>query len=144
MSLFTDTMTVYNHITDSDTGQESWQRTVVKGVQWQHNKTETTISKGVQTEKKVESITIDFQRTRRKEKYVNFLEFEKLEDKTGFWTLNNRDGLDLVVCGDCKREITDTYRISDLKKDYQYCVTVKSVSDNRNADYLKHIKVVAE
>lgn len=144
MSLFKDIMTVYNHITDADTGKETWQRTVVKSVQWRHNKTEITVSKGIQTEKKVESITIDFQRTHRKEKYVDFVEFEKLEDKTGFWTLNNRDGLDLIVYGECMMEITGTYRISDLKKDNQYCVTVKAVSDNRNADYLKHIKVVAE
>lgn len=144
MSLFKDTMTVYNHIKDADTGKETWQRTIVKDVQWRHNKTETTISNGVQTEKKVESITIDFQRTRRKKQYVDFVTFEKLEDKTNYWTLNSRDGLDVLVCGVSMNEITDTYRLSDLKKDFQYCATVKAVSDNRNADHLKNIKVVAE
>ena len=144
MSLFRDTMTVYNHIKDADTGKERWQRTVVKGVQWRHNKTETTISNGVQTLKKVESITIDFQRTRREKEYVDFITFEKLEDKNDYWTLNNRDGLDVIVCGESNKEITDDYRLSDLKKDFQYCVTIKTVSDNRNTDHLKNIKVVAE
>ena len=144
MSLFKDTMTVYNHIKDVDTGKETWQRTIVKGIQWRHNKTETTVSNGVQTEKKVESITIEFQRTRRAKQYVDFLTFEKLEDKTNYWTLNSRDGLDVLVYGVSANEITDTYRLSDLKRDFQYCVTVKAVSDNRNAEHLKNIKVVAE
>ena len=143
MSLFTETMTVYNHIKE-EIGKEYWKRTVIKNVQWRHNKTETTVSGNVRTEKKVESITIDFQRSRRAENYVDFQTFEKLLDKTGYWTLNSRDGLDVVVYGESEKEITDEYRLSDLKQDFQYCVTVKMVSDNRNADYLKHIRVVAE
>ena len=144
MSLFTEVMTVYNYIKDEESGKECWQRTVIRNVQWRHNKTETLISGNIRTEKKVEIITIDFQRARREETYIEFVEFEKLEDKTGYWTLNSRDGLDVIVCGESQKEISEDYRLSDLKKDFQYCVTVKAVSDNRNADYLKHIKVVAE
>ena len=60
--LFNDTMTVYNYHRDPDTEKKTWIRSVVKGVQWSHNKTEVTTSGNVQTESKVESITVDFQR----------------------------------------------------------------------------------
>lgn len=36
--LFTDTMTVYNFHRDPKTDDEVWLRSVVKGVQWRHNK----------------------------------------------------------------------------------------------------------
>ena len=42
--LFTDTMTVYNFYRDPETDEESWIRSVVKGVQWRHNKTDVTSS----------------------------------------------------------------------------------------------------
>ena len=140
MGLFTDTMTVYNSIN----GEEKWQRTVIKGVQWRHNKIEVSTSGGVQTEKKVESITIDFQKDYGRDKYVDYLEFNKLEDKTGYWTLNGRDCMDIVVLGECTKELDENYKVSDLRNDFQYMGTVLSVSDNRNRDFLKHIKVVAQ
>ena len=143
MALFTDTMTVYNYVKSAD-GVETWKRTVVEGIQWRHNKSELSISDKVQTEKKIESITIDFQKNYKREQYVDFLEFEKLEDKTGYWTLNERDGMDIVVLGESDKEIGEGYKLSDLRKDFQYCGTVLSVSDNRNRSHLKHIKVVAK
>ena len=143
MTLFTDTMTVYNFIQNDDE-TESWQRTVIKGVQWSHNKTEVTTSGGVQTETKVESITIDFQKNYGNATYIDAVAFQALEDKTGFWTLNARDGKDIVVLGESTNEISRAYKISQLQKDYQYSGTVKAVSDNRNRRLLKNIKVVVQ
>lgn len=140
MALFTDTMTVYNSIN----GEEKWKRTVVKGVQWRHNKIEVSTSGGVQTEKKVESITIDFQKDYKREKYVDYIEFNKLVDKTGYWTLNSRDCMDIVVLGECTKELDENYKVADLRSDFQYIGTVLSVSDNRNRNFLKHIKVVVQ
>lgn len=140
MGLFTDTMTVYNSIN----GEEKWQRTVIKGVQWRHNEIKVSTSGGVQTEKKVESITIDFQKDYGRDKYVDYLEFDKLEDKAGYWTLNGRDCMDIVVLGESTKELDENYKVSDLRNDFQYMGTVVSVSDNRNRDFLKHIKVVAQ
>lgn len=140
MALFTDVMTVYNYIEESQT----WKRTVVKGVQWRHNKVEVSTSGGVQTEQKVESITIDFQRDYGNETYVNHLEFNKLVDKTGYWTLNERDCADIVVLGESEQELGIDYKIADLKNEFQYVGTVLSVSDNRNRTLLRHIKVVAK
>jgi len=57
--------------------------------------------------------------------------------------LNPADGTDFIVCGEVAQEIGDGYSISQLKKDFDAYVIV-SVSDNRNRNRLKHIRVVAK
>ena len=144
--LFTDTMTVYNYFRDSESGKEIWNRSVVHGVQWSHNKSEVSISGNTKTESKVESITIDFQRNYGNKLYIPPDEYRKLseEEKGRYWTLDAKTGNDVLVLGDIGQEIGRQYRISELIKDYQYAVTVTAVSDNRNRPRLKHIKVVAK
>lgn len=144
--LFTDTMTVYNYHRDPDTEKETWFRSVIKGVQWSHNKTETTTSGNVQTESKVESITVDFQRNYGNKPYLPPTEYAKLtaEQAAGFWTLNSRSGQDVLVLGESDNEISRAYKLSDLLDDFQYAVTVTAVSDNRNRPRLKIIKVVGK
>ncbi len=144
--LFTDTMTVYNYHRDPDTEKETWLRSVVKGVQWSHNKTEVTTSDNVQTESKVESITIDFQRSYGNKPYLSPTEYAKLpeEEAENYWTLNAKTGQDVIVLGVSDKEISRTYKLLDLQKDFQYAVTVTAVSDNRNRPRLKTIKVVGK
>lgn len=144
--LFTDTMTVYNYHRDPDTEKETWLRSVVKGVQWSHNKTEVTTSGNVQTESKVESITIDFQRSYGNKPYLLPTEYAKLpeEEAENYWTLNAKTGQDVIVLGVSDKEISRPYKLSDLQKDFQYAVTVTAVSDNRNRPRLKTIKVVGK
>lgn len=144
--LFTDTMTVYNFFRNPDTGKESWNRTIVNGVQWSHNKSEVSTSGGVQTENKVERITIDFSRAYGNKAYLPPNEYKKLspEEVTGYWTLDAKTGQDVLVLGESDYEISRQYKLSDLQKDFQYAVTVTAVSDNRNRPRLKHIKVVGK
>lgn len=144
--LFTDIMTVYNYHRDPDTERETWFRSVIRGVQWSHNKTESTISGNVQTEAKVESITVDFQRSYGNKPYLPPTEYAKLtaEQAAGFWTLNSRSGQDVLVLGESDKEISRAYKLSDLLDDFQYAVTVTAVSDNRNRPRLKTIKVVGK
>lgn len=144
--LYTDTMTVYNFYRDTETEKEIWKRTVVTGVQWSHNKSEVSVSGGVQTENKVESITIDFQRAYGNKPYLPPNEYKKLsaEECSGYWTLDAKSGSDVLILGVCDKEISNQYRLSDLQKDFQYAVTVTAVSDNRNRPRLKHIKVVGK
>lgn len=137
MTLFSDVMTVYNHVRNADE-TETWNRTVVKGVQWTHGKKQLSVSGGVQTEVFVESITIDFDIDYGNATFVNPIDYDKLEDKSGYWTLNSKDGMDYVVLGTCTAEITS---LEDIEA--QYKGTVTSVSDNRNRPLLRTIKVVA-
>lgn len=142
--LFTDIMTVYNYHRDPETDKETWIRSVVRGVQWSHNKTALTTVNGVQTETKVESITVDFQRGHGNKPYLEPREFRRLsaEEAVKYWTLDAKSGQDKLVLGNSVREIADGYRLTDLAEDNQYVVTVTAVSDNRNRLRLKTIKVV--
>ena len=142
--LFTDTMTVYNHRQDPDTEKDTWSRSVIRGVQWSHNKTEVSTSGGVQTEIKVESITIDFQRAYGNKPYLPPNEYRKLsaDEVSDYWTLDAKCGQDVLVLGETEQDISRAYKIADLMKDFQYAVTVTAVSDNRNRPRLRHIKAV--
>lgn len=140
--LFNETMTVYNFSLED--GVEKWRRTVVRGIQWRHRKKEVTVKDQVATESRVESITVDFQRSYGNRPYVIPDQYRKLpaEEKDRCWTLDDRTEKDVVVYGEQTEEISEEYRLSSLMKEYQYAATVKAVSDNRNRRGLKHIKVV--
>jgi hypothetical protein len=144
--LFTDAMTVYNYHRDPDTEKETWLRSVVKGVQWSHNKTEVTTSGNVQTETKMESITIDFQRSYGNKPYLPPTQYAKLtaEQAGEYWTLNPKAGQDVIVLGETEQEISRAYGLADLQNDFQYAVTVTAVSDNQNRPRLKTIKAVGK
>jgi len=132
--LFTDTITVFNHI-----GGEKWKRSIVKGVQWTHNKVEVTTSGTTQTERRVESITVDFGRNYGNPQYVDPIAYANLTDKEGFYTFNSSEGQDFVVLGICNEDLTR----KEAKERFQYVAIVERVSDNRNRDFLKSIKVIA-
>ena len=138
MSLFTDTMTIFNCI-----GENQWQRTVVKGVQWTNQELSVQTDKNARVKKMVKNITIDFGRNYGNTKYLEPMEFEKLADKSGYWTLNAENGLDVVVLGEITKELNMEYRPKHLRAEME-CATITSVSDQRNRSFLKHIKVVAE
>ena len=142
MAVFTDVMTVFNHFLDEN-GKDCWKRTVVKGVQWRHNKKEVTMSGKVQNETLVESITIDFKRNYNNKEYLEPNAFAKLVNRDEFWTLDSKDALDIVILGEIKQDIDENYKFTNLKEEYD-CRTVVSVTDNRHRDLLKNIKVVAK
>ena len=100
----------------------------------------------MQTENKVESITIDFQRWYGNKPYLPPTQYAKLtaEQAGEYWTLNPKTGQDVIVLGETEQEISRAYRLADLQNDFQYAVTVTAVSDNRNRPRLKTIKVVGK
>lgn len=138
MSLFTDTMTVYNSI-----GENQWKRTVVNGVQWTDQELSVHTEKNARVKKMVKNITIDFNRNYGNAEYLEPKEFEKLDDKAGYWTLNAENGLDIVALGEITKELDMEYRPKHMRADME-CATITAVSDYRNRSFLKHIKVVAE
>lgn len=138
---FTDTITVYNHYKEN--GEDKYIRHIVNGVQWSHNRLKTTISGGAITESRVESITIDFEGDYNNPPYVNPIDFKNLSFKEPYWTLDSKSGQDILVLG-IGSEIDSDYTIKKLKADHQYYGIVTEVSDNRNRDYLKTIKVVVK
>lgn len=121
MALFTDTVTIYNKI--SDTG---WKRTVVEGVQWA-DKTEKKNSDGILSVVRYASVTFP-------------------EGTYEGLTLNSYSEEDAIVYGAVNDVVSGDRgsRISDLLEKYQRSGCIKSVNDNTNRDFLKNIKVVIE
>lgn len=119
MALFTDTVTIYNKISDFE-----WKRTVVEGVQCtdrtekQNNGGKISIAKYIQ---------------------ITFPEpvYEGL-------ILNAGQEEDCIICCLAEEEITTEKgsRVSDLLIKYQKSGRIQSVSDNSKRDFLKNIKVV--
>ena len=119
MALFTDTVTIYNKISDSE-----WKRTVVSGVQWSDK-----------TEKKNENGKISIARYAS----VTFPEgtYERL-------ALKSSNEEDCIVYGAVEDVVEDVKgkRISDLMKKYPKSGIIQAVNDNSNRDFCKNIKVV--
>ena len=119
MALFTDTVTVYNKISDTE-----WKRTVVEGVQWSE-KNEKQNADGVISAARYVSVTFP-------------------EGTYEDITLSTSNEEDCIVYGAVEDVVSSSRgsRISDLMEKYQRSGRIKSVNDNSKRDYLKHIEVV--
>lgn len=119
MAVFTDTVTIYNKISETE-----WKRTVVSGVQWA-NKTERKNEGGKVSVARYVSITFP-------EGTYEGLKLDASREE------------DAIVYGAVEDTVTGEkgHRISDLLKKYQKSGTIKAVNDNSARDYLKNIKVV--
>lgn len=121
MALFTDTVTVYNKISDTE-----WKRTVVKGVQWS-DKTEKKLVDGVLTVVRYASVTFP-------------------EGTYDGLVLDSSREEDCIVFGAITDVVNDVRgsRLSDLLKKYSKSGNIKAVNDNSHRDMLPNIKVVVE
>lgn len=137
MSIFTDVITVYNHRSD-----DTYQRTVIYDVQYSKKTVKTVSADGRINLATAVNVTIPDSAVCTR-KYIAKREFKQLEDTGQYWTLDEAGNLDIIIQGEIAREITEDYRIKNLKSDYD-CVTVASISDNRNRQLLKHIKAVCK
>lgn len=119
MALFTDTVTIFNK-----TPQESWTRTVVKGVQW--------------------SDKHDKQNVNGKLSVANYTSITFPAGAYENLVLDPRNEEDCIVYGEVHDEVTTEkgHRINDLLKKYPKSGLIKSVNDNSNRSYLKNVKVV--
>ena len=119
MALFTDTVTIYNKISETE-----WKRTVVEGVQWFDK-----------TEKKNENGKISIAR------YASITFPDGTYDGL---VLNSSNEEDCIVFGAVDDVVEDVKgsRVTDLMKKYPKSGLIQSVNDNSNRDFLKNIKVV--
>lgn len=137
MSIFTDTITVYNHKSD-----DSYQRTVIRGVMYTKKREKAISSDGKVNIAVTVSITIPSTAKCDRE-YVDKRQFRQIEDTSAYWTLDEsgNGSSDIIVQGEVLQEIMDDYRPKHLKVDHD-SVSVAGVFDNRNKPRLRHVKVV--
>ncbi|MCL2879046.1 MAG: hypothetical protein FWF29_02260 [Treponema sp.] len=140
--IFTDTVTVYNCYSESlppFPPKVKYSRTVIRNVMWKDNVHVNTDSGGKNFIGQTVSVTIPLEAVTDK-KYIRPADYA-IVHKDKFWTLNiDKANPDVIVFGECTAEITDTYTISNLKKD---CKTadVQAVSDSTDQGILPMWKI---
>jgi hypothetical protein len=145
-ALFADTITVYNCRARRGEGggvKREWGRTVIRGARWREGVERSRDANGVAMRRRAVSVTIPADAAVDGGKaYVEPEAYAALSGG-GRWTLDCR-GSDIIVYGECPREITEGYGITALKKEFPRQCLIAAASDNRGAPFLKHWKARGE
>ena len=136
--LFQDTVTLYIKYT---AGLGNWQggappvqsikysRVVIKNVMWKDNVHTNSSSDGKSFIDKTVSLTIPFDEL---ELDKTFVKPENFMGNAEEWTLKIGD---IIVFGECDKEITATYTTDNLRKDYK-TMEIKAIADSTEQDIL--------
>ncbi len=114
-------LTLFNKYIDPATRSEKYQRTQIIAVAWENRKAANVLASGGSISANQATVYIPVQRG---ERYISDTEWQALESKTGFWTLQEED---VVVRGLVNDEITDSFTISDLKAKYPNVLSITSI-----------------
>lgn len=117
-------ITIYNRYYDNSLGADRYQRTVIKGVNWQGKRNGTVGDKGLL----LADSTIIF--LDKLDNYISPKKFAKLEplERDEYFTFAPGDK---IVKGEVEFEITGIkpYRIADLENEFDYVIDIKSVNE---------------
>lgn len=135
------TVTIYNYHENTKT----WQRTVVSGVEYFFKSEKAVSSSGQIVFTQLLTVVIPIEAVvSGKRAYIPFTDYQKLEDTSGHWTINPSCNKEVVVCGECDKEITGDYRITSLKADFMKSGIISAFNDNTDKQRLRHFKVVCK
>lgn len=112
-------ITIYNRYYDEVEGIDKYQRTVIKGVNWQGKRNATINEKGLL----IADSTLIF--IDKLSNYISPKRFSKLNDIERLNYFTFRAG-DKIVKGEVDLEIT---RIADLEKEFDDVIDIKSVTE---------------
>lgn len=116
-------ITIYNRYYDNSLGSYRYQRTVIKGVNWQGKRNSTVSDKGLLLADST-LIFID-----KLDNYVSTKRFAKLQpdERENYFTFAPGDK---IVKGEVEFEITGIkpYRVADLENEFDDVIDIKSVN----------------
>lgn len=116
-------ITIYNRYMDASSGVDKYQRTVIKGVNWQGKRNGTVSDKGLLLADST-LIFID-----KLDNYVSTKRFAKLQpdERENYFTFAPGDK---IVKGEVEFEITGIkpYRVADLENEFDDVIDIKSVN----------------
>jgi hypothetical protein len=144
--LVVDTITIYNRFPvglPPFPPRVRFDRTVIRNVMWKDATHNNPDSNGRSFIDQTVSITIPKEaKADGNKQYIDPVGYSRLPiDDTNHWTLNNDpSNPDVIVFGDCPKEINDLYTITQLQRDYKTMI-IKSVSDSTNQGILPMWKV---
>ena len=138
-------ITVYNAHKNADK-TESWNRTVIRGCEYKYSADKTVSGSGSIVFTQLLTAVIPTEADTEGKQYIDAVSYEKLpDDEVGkYFTFNTRNNHDVIVAGECEKEITKDYKITDLKNDTQKSGTIASLADNTEGTLLKHWKVICK
>lgn len=117
-------ITIYNKYYDNSLGADMYQRTVIKGVNWQSKRNGTVSDKGLLLADST-LIFID-----KLDNYVSPKRFNKLsdEERHKYFTFDSNG--DKIVKGEVDFEVTGVkpFRIADLENEFDDVINIKSVN----------------
>ena len=120
-------ITIYNRYYDNSLGADRYQRTVIKGVNWQGKRNSTVSDKGLLLADST-LIFID-----KLDNYVSHKRFAKLQpdERENYFTFAPGDK---IVKGEVEFEITGIkpYRVADLENEFDDVINIKSVTPLSN------------
>ena len=139
------TITVYNAHKNADK-TETWNRTVIRGCEYKYSADKTVSSSGSIVFTQLLTAVIPVEADTEGKQYIDAVSYEKLPDDEveKYFTFNSRNNHDMIVAGECEKEITKDYKITDLKNDTQKSGTIASLTDNTEGALLKHWKVICK
>jgi hypothetical protein len=117
-------ITIYNRYYDKSLGIDKYQRTVIKGVNWQGKRNSTVSDKGVLLADST-LVFID-----KLENYVSPKRFAKMQslERENYFTFGQGDK---IVKGEVDFEVIGIqgHKISDLENEFDNVITIKSVTE---------------
>lgn len=117
-------ITIYNRYYDNSLGAYRYQRTVIKGVNWQGKRNSTVSDKGLL----LADSTLIF--VDKLDNYVSPKRFNKLsdEERHKYFTFDSNG--DKIVKGEVDFEVTGVkpFRIADLENEFDDVINIKSVN----------------
>lgn len=130
-------ITIYNKYFDKETRTDKYQRIVLYGVFWDDKKAMNKLQSGLENADEV-FVVIPFSVVSNKQ-YITPKEFERLEDKSNYFTLKEEDR---IVQGEIDFEITG--KVSDLDRQYE-AFTITSVdTKDFGSPHMRHWEVGAK
>lgn len=134
-------ITIYNY----HEVKKTWQRTVLSGVEYFFKNEKTVSSSGQIVFTRFLTVVIPINvKISDERKYITYKKYQKLEDTSKYWTLNSSCNKEVIVCGVCDKEITENYKITALKSDFEKAGVICAVDDNTDKQFLRHFKVVCK
>lgn len=135
------TVTIYNY----HESKKAWQRTIISGVEYFFKNEKTVTSSGQIVFTQLLTVVIPVEViVSDKRTYIPFTEYQQLEDISAHWTINPSCNKEVIVCGECDKEITDNYKITSLKANFIKSGIISAFDDNTDKQRLKHFKVVCK
>lgn len=138
MNAATETITVINRRTNTQTGYDEWIPTVITGASWYSKQVASVTTSGLKTADTL-AVRIPVSADTGGRTYMTPTAYKAAESVSGAFTLGRGD---LIVRGTVSVQQGQTLKPADVQQTHEDYFTITSVSDNTRRPRAPHWKVV--